>query len=176
MISPQLQHAVSQAKVDDLRRAATDRSRIQRRHQPSRRDAAERSVMLRFGTPTDRSSVARLAALDSSKAPAQPVLLAEVDGRLVAALSLSDDAVVADPFHHTADLIELLTSTSPPARRQQTEQACLPAAAVVSSPCPGLALGKMQPSGIRPSRRSAGVAHCMPQQRPEVIVDGALSG
>ena len=108
MISPQLQQALSQAKVDDLRRAASDRSRIQRRHQPSRRDAAERSVMLRFGTPTDKSSVARLAALDSSKAPAQPVLLAEVDGRLVAALSLSNDAVVADPFHHTADLIELL--------------------------------------------------------------------
>lgn len=108
MISPQLQHAVSQAKVDDLRRAATDRRRMQHRAEPSRPDAAERSVMLRFGTPTDRSSVARLAALHSSKAPAEPVLLAEVAGRLVAALSLSDDTVVADPFHHTADLIELL--------------------------------------------------------------------
>jgi hypothetical protein len=39
---------------------------------------------------------------------AQPVLLAEVDGQLLAALALSDGSVVADPFHRTADLIELL--------------------------------------------------------------------
>ncbi len=108
MISTPLQMAVAEAKVDDLRRAAADRHRLQRRAQPGRPDAADRSVMLRFGTPADRSSLARLAALDSAKPPAQPVLLAEVDGRLVAALALADDTVVADPFHHTADLIELL--------------------------------------------------------------------
>jgi hypothetical protein len=35
-------------------------------------------------------------------------LIAELDGRLLAALALSDGRVVADPFHPTADLIDLL--------------------------------------------------------------------
>jgi hypothetical protein len=39
---------------------------------------------------------------------AQPSLLAEVDEQLLAALGLSDGTVIADPFHHTADLIDLL--------------------------------------------------------------------
>jgi hypothetical protein len=37
-----------------------------------------------------------------------PVLLGEVGGELRAALSLADGAVVADPFHHTVALVELL--------------------------------------------------------------------
>ncbi len=50
----------------------------------------------------------RRAALDSSKPLAQPILLAEVDGQLPSAIGLSDGTVVADPFHLTADLIDLL--------------------------------------------------------------------
>jgi hypothetical protein len=50
----------------------------------------------------------RLAALDSAAVPRGPVLLAEVDGNARAALSLRDGAVVADPFHLTADLVALL--------------------------------------------------------------------
>jgi hypothetical protein len=46
--------------------------------------------------------------LDSSEIPAAPVLLAEVEGELRAALSLSDGAIVADPFHPTAGLVLLL--------------------------------------------------------------------
>jgi hypothetical protein len=65
-------------------------------------------LMLRFGSPADEDTLARLAALDSSKPPAYPVLLAEVDGQLLAALGLSDGTAVADPFHRTADLIDLL--------------------------------------------------------------------
>ena len=64
--------------------------------------------MLRFGTPADQPSLARLAELDSAKPPAQPVLLAEVDGVLLGALGLTDGSVIADPFRHTADLIALL--------------------------------------------------------------------
>ena len=110
MISPQLHIALAQAKVDDFRRAAVARSLTQPRVQPkpARPVAAEKDVTLRFGSPADENPLARLAALDSSKPPAQPVLLAEVDGQLLAALALSDGTVVADPFHLTADLIDLL--------------------------------------------------------------------
>jgi hypothetical protein len=100
--------AVEQEKADDLRRAAVARNLTRRQAEPGPPVAADRSVTLRFGVPADQNRLARLAALDSSRAPAQPILLAEVDGELLAALALSDGAVVADPFHPTADLIDLL--------------------------------------------------------------------
>ena len=65
-------------------------------------------MTLRFAIPADAKRLARLAELDSSKPLAQPSLLAEVDGQLLAALALSDGTVIADPFHHTADLVDLL--------------------------------------------------------------------
>src|SRR3954470_14819551 len=65
-------------------------------------------VMLRAGRPDDAIDVARLAALDSQRVPDGPLLLAEEDGTLVAALSLRTGAVVADPFVPTAHLIALL--------------------------------------------------------------------
>jgi hypothetical protein len=100
--------AMAQAKADDLHRAADAYRLADRRTQPGRPVAAQRSVTLRFGTPADRQPLARLAELDSAAPPAQPVLLAEVDGQLRAALSLTGGAVIADPFHPTADLIDLL--------------------------------------------------------------------
>src|SRR5947209_13494179 len=65
-------------------------------------------LTLRFGFPDDAAALDRLAALDSSEPPASPVLLGEVGGHLRAALSLADGSVVADPFHPTVALVELL--------------------------------------------------------------------
>jgi hypothetical protein len=50
----------------------------------------------------------RLAALDGRPAPAGEALLAFVDGELRAALSLAGGDAVADPFHRTAELVDLL--------------------------------------------------------------------
>ena len=108
MISPQLTMALAQAKADDLRRAAAAHSRTQPRTHPPRRIAGDKGVTLRFGSRTDERALTRLAAVDSAEPPAQPVLLAEVDGQLVAALALSDGTVIADPFYPTAALIDLL--------------------------------------------------------------------
>jgi hypothetical protein len=66
------------------------------------------SITIRPAYGDDERALARLAALDSSRVPTAPVLLAEVDGELRAALSLQDSAVVADPFYPTLDLIVLL--------------------------------------------------------------------
>jgi hypothetical protein len=68
----------------------------------------ELAVTLRYGFPDDAEAIARLADLDSAPPPAHPTLLAEVAGELRAALSLRDRAVVADPFHPTLALVELL--------------------------------------------------------------------
>ena len=108
MISPELHIALARAKADDLRRAADAHRLTHRRAQPGRPVATERSVTLRFASPADQRPLARLAELDSSTPPTQPVLLAEVDGQLRAALALTDGTLVADPFHPTADLIDLL--------------------------------------------------------------------
>jgi hypothetical protein len=66
------------------------------------------SLTIRLAREDDRASLATLAQLDSGHAPAKPVLLAEADGGLVAALSLLDGAAVADPFRPTADVVDLL--------------------------------------------------------------------
>ena len=108
MISPQLNLWLARARADELHRAAVPRAEAHRRVQPQTRTPAERTVTLRLGVPGDECPLARLAALDSSDPLAQPVLLADVDGQVLAALTLTDGAVVADPFHPTAELVELL--------------------------------------------------------------------
>jgi hypothetical protein len=53
-------------------------------------------------------AVWRLAALDDRRAPQAPALLAYVGTELRAALGIRDGQVVADPFHRTDDIVELL--------------------------------------------------------------------
>ncbi len=55
----------------------------------------------------DAVSVRLLAELDSTTRPVDAALIAEVDGETRAAL-LEDGRVVADPFHPTADVAQLL--------------------------------------------------------------------
>ena len=53
--------------------------------------------------------LARLAAIDSvDTVPPRPLLLAEVDGTLRAALSLRDGSSISDPFFPSAALLTLL--------------------------------------------------------------------
>jgi hypothetical protein len=66
------------------------------------------SLVIRPATASDRSELERLAALDSHSVPAGPHLIAELDGRPVAALSRSDGSVVADPFSRTDPIVALL--------------------------------------------------------------------
>jgi hypothetical protein len=66
-------------------------------------------ITIRSGYADDYDALARLAALDSSPAvPPRPLLLAEVDGVLRAALSLRDGSCIADPFFPTTGLLVLL--------------------------------------------------------------------
>jgi hypothetical protein len=65
-------------------------------------------VTLRWAGAADRVGLGVLAELDSAEAPCGPTLVAEVDGRLRAALPLDGSAPLADPFHRGSELIELL--------------------------------------------------------------------
>lgn len=98
---------LARARAHDLRRAAGSRAGTRDWVDDAELHATT-PVTLRFAFPDDASTLARLAALDSAEPPAMPALLCEAGGQLLAALSLVDGSVVADPFHPTVALIELL--------------------------------------------------------------------
>ena len=75
-------------------------------------------VTVRFGTSCDAREVARIADLDSSSAPRPPLLVGELGAQLVAALSLRDGGLVANPFVPTADLVALLRLRERQLRRE----------------------------------------------------------
>jgi hypothetical protein len=66
------------------------------------------TIAFRPATDRDAAILDKLAALDSAPPLHAPAVVALVDGRPVAAASLSDASVVADPFLPTADVVELL--------------------------------------------------------------------
>jgi hypothetical protein len=75
------------------------------------------AVTLRHAVPADTDAVARLAQLDSRRAPRGVVLVAEVGGELWAAISVDDMHVVADPFRPTGELGFLLLERARQVRR-----------------------------------------------------------
>jgi hypothetical protein len=70
--------------------------------------AFEATVTLRFACFDDAPDLLRLAQLDSAQPVSEPILVGEVSGRMVAALSLADGRAIADPFVLSAGVVELL--------------------------------------------------------------------
>ena len=68
------------------------------------------TITLRHATAADALVLEDLAALESTRLPAGPFLVAEVAGEVQATISLGDGTVLADPFRQTAHLTELLRS------------------------------------------------------------------
>jgi hypothetical protein len=66
------------------------------------------TIALRLAQPDESYRVERLAALDDAPSLEGSVLLALRDGEAIAALSLQDGRVVANPFVPTADAVEIL--------------------------------------------------------------------
>lgn len=65
-------------------------------------------ITIRHSSAMDNRGLLELAELDGRRPLEGPVLVAEIDGRLAAAVAVADGAAVADPFQHTAALVELL--------------------------------------------------------------------
>lgn len=71
--------------------------------------AGRERIVIRRADGDDSAALGRLIELaDRPEPPAQPVLLAESDGHLVAAVSTATGDTVSDPFVATADVIALL--------------------------------------------------------------------
>jgi hypothetical protein len=80
-------------------------------------------MVLRAERPNDEQVLRRLAALDSARPLKGRALVAEVDGRAIAAIDVADGRIVADPFVRTTEAVELLkvraerVQPQPPERR-----------------------------------------------------------
>lgn len=101
-MQPHLTLLLARARQRDLNAAARGRFG----DIPSRPLLA--SIAVRLATANDREALERLAALDSTEPPRGSTLVGELLQRPVAALSLSDGRVIADPFVATADVVALL--------------------------------------------------------------------
>lgn len=66
------------------------------------------TIVMRPARGSDAPALARLAELDSKRAPRGDVLVAEVDGAIAAALQLDGHVGIASPFRPSADLLALL--------------------------------------------------------------------
>jgi hypothetical protein len=65
-------------------------------------------ITIRRSTTGDEAAVARVAALDSGRAPEGDAMLGFVAGELWAVMPLDGGRPLADPFHRTTELVELL--------------------------------------------------------------------
>lgn len=65
-------------------------------------------VVIRLATAGDRLALDYLAQLDSAELPGGALLVGELRGRPVVAVSLSDGSAIADPFLPTSDLLALV--------------------------------------------------------------------
>jgi hypothetical protein len=128
MFNDHFLRTLSRSRVEDLRA----------RRPISKRRTETAAITIRHAATDDMKSLERLAALDSRRVPSGELFVAEVDGRLLAATSIDTGAVIADPFEHTAALVELLqiqaraarpAAALPAAVDRRVEQEMLPEAA-----------------------------------------------
>jgi hypothetical protein len=68
----------------------------------------------------DRMALDRLVERDSAQALERPVLVAEVEGNALAAISLVNGKAVADPFSRTTELRSLLELRAYQLRRRES--------------------------------------------------------
>jgi hypothetical protein len=111
--------------VADLHRAANGhragRAGPRRKRSSGAASSARPAAAVRFAHADEAGTLRRLAELDDAPELAGEILVATIDADVVAALSLDDGRVVANPFVFTSDTVELLrhSATSLTSRRRR---------------------------------------------------------
>jgi len=97
------------------------------------------SVTIRLARTDEATALAHLAELDSALKLLAPALVAEVAGELLAAISLADGKLVANPLRRTADVVELLRARERQLRNvgRRRRLAWLPVLQRLRAPLPG---------------------------------------
>src|SRR3954447_21887571 len=83
---------------------------------------ASADLTIRQARPSDTHALFALAALDEDRAPRGRVLVADVGGRVWAAVSMDDLHAVADPFRPSGDLVLLLIERARQVRRAEHQE------------------------------------------------------
>ena len=78
-------------------------------------------ITMRLADYSDNRALGRLAALDSAPLPDGALVLAEREGQVLAALPLDGGPAIADPFHRTVALVEVLELRARQLRRARAE-------------------------------------------------------
>jgi hypothetical protein len=77
-------------------------------------------ITIRWAGPADHGALTALAALESRPLPRAPLLVAERDGAVLAALPVGVGApALADPFTRSAELVALLELRAEQLRRAE---------------------------------------------------------
>jgi hypothetical protein len=100
--------AIAEEHRSDLLRDATARRLHRAAAPPADKPARMVTIALRLAADDETRVVRRLAQLDDAPELQGPVLLALIDDEAVAAVSLRDRRVVANPFVPTQDEVALL--------------------------------------------------------------------
>ena len=74
----------------------------------AREIGARDSITIRVSHGGDADRLERLAGLAGTELPEGELIVAESDGDLIAAISLTTGRVISDPFNVTSDLVALL--------------------------------------------------------------------
>ena len=103
-------------RIADLRRAADGRGAaravLRRMRSTAVVSSASPAASVRFAYPGEAGALRRLAQLDDAPELAGKVLVATIDADIVAALSLDEGRVVANPFVSTSGAVELLRGSA----------------------------------------------------------------
>ena len=95
------------------------------KHSPTTEIHAEAISIRRLGDE-DLAVVERLAQLESRRPPEGTLLGVEIEGRLLAAISLATGESIADPFSRSAELRALLELRAAQLRRRENGRRRLP--------------------------------------------------
>ena len=100
MLDLEVRRLIMEDRIATLRRSARPR----KRREPTRVESPD--IELRMCKPADDPEIDRLAALSEVPVPYGRLVVALLDGKLVAALPLNGDPVIRDPFVKTEQLRE----------------------------------------------------------------------
>ena len=120
MLDFEVRRMIMEDRIATLRRAARPR----KRKEPARVESPD--IELRLCKAADDPDIDRLAALSEVPVPYGRLVVALLDGKLVAAKPLNGDPVIRDPFVKTAHLVHLLEVHAEQLREPAPRQALVP--------------------------------------------------
>ena len=103
----------SEMQVQIVRDQAAERLQVASRRRalrPSATALAEAAVCIRLAGEGDSAALKRLGELEGRALPGGDALVAVVDGRVLAAIGIAGGESIADPFQHTAGLVDQLAA------------------------------------------------------------------